>query len=385
MSYPPNKAIYLDAQGKHTVRIIEEPYVPKGAQSLVEVQYSAINPADTRHYYMGMSEYVAGYEFVGTVRATGPDSPFKPGQEVFGFSLPADHRPKYLGAHQDFLLAEPQLLFERPPSLNLDPINAVTMLAGALTSIDGLFNTLGYGFPTAKLDGDDPKDVPILIWGGASVVGQAAIKLARAAGFSPILTTASPHNHDALRKLGATHCFNYMSSTVVDDIHTTMRELGKKLKTVFDSVSSGLGIFEGLSKEEEQAIQEKYDQSTAAIARRCCDTDIAESELRLSAVLPVAQDPTWKFCLMFRTVETMDHGVGDLEMSPKEREAEETKIRRWGARNDHVIRWLIANHEKYWEAPRTRTVETAEEGIQAIKDVWSGKTSREKIVIKHPM
>ncbi|KAM0429968.1 hypothetical protein ACHAPT_005972 [Fusarium lateritium] len=378
----PHNAIYLDSQGNHTVRTIDEQYVPSNAQSLVEVKYSAINPADTRHYYMGMSEFVAGYEFAGTVRATGLDSPFKIGQEVFGFSIPGDHRPIHLGAHQDFLLAEDFLTYERPA--DLDITSAVTMLAGALTSIDALFNTLGYGFPAADLEGDDPTDVPILIWGGSSVVGQAAIKLAKAAGFSPILTTASPHNHEALKQLGATHCFDYRSPTIVPDIHAAMKESNKKLKTAFDSVASGLGIFEGLTKEEEQAIQQKYDQSSPGIARQCCDPSIPEDELRLSASL-VVKDPTWRFALMFRTVDTMDHGVGDLEMSSEERQAEEAKIRRWGARNDHIIRWLIQNHVRYWQPPRMRIVETAEEGIQGIKDVWSGKTSREKLVIKHPM
>ncbi|KAL2673728.1 hypothetical protein Neosp_012171 [[Neocosmospora] mangrovei] len=383
MPHPPNKAIYLDSQGKHTIRIIEEQYVPTGAQSLVEVKYSAINPADTRHYFMGISEVVSGYEFAGTVRETGPDSPFKPGQEVFGFSIPGDRRPLHLGAHQDFLLADNLLTYERPE--DMDATSAVTMLAGALTAIDGLFNTLEYGLPAAGLEGDDPTDVPILIWGGSSVVGQGAIKLAKAAGFNPILTTASPHNHDALKQLGATHCFDYRSPTIVQDIHATMKGLNKKLKTVFDSVATGLGVFEGLTKEEEEAIQAKYDESSPGIGRRCCDPDVPEDELRLSASLVVAKDPTWKFTLMFRTVDTMDHGVGDHEMSSEERQAEEAKIRRWGARNDYTIRWLIKNHAKYWQAPRTRVVETAEEGIQAIKDVFSGKTSREKVIIKHPM
>jgi hypothetical protein len=44
------------------VREITETYVATGAQSLISVKYSAINPADLRHYYMGFHSYVAGYE-----------------------------------------------------------------------------------------------------------------------------------------------------------------------------------------------------------------------------------------------------------------------------------------------------------------------------------
>lgn len=378
-----NKAIYLDSQGTHSIRVIKEPYTPQGDQSLVRVQYSAINPADMRHFYMGMSEFVAGYEFAGTVTEAGPESPFKPGQEVFGFSLPGDHRPLPRGAHQDYLLAESLMTFERPAHLN--PVSAVTMLAGATTAIDALFNTMGFGFSLGGLDGADPTDVPLLVWGGSSVVGQSAIKLAKAAGFSPVLTTASSHNHEALKRIGATYCFDYESATVVQDIQAIMKRLNKSLGASFDAVSTGLGLFEGLTDEQQQAVDAKYQLSSPALARSACDPSISESDLRLSASLPVKQDPRWKFCLAFRTLDTMEHAIGDAGPSADERKAEEAKVLRWGDRIEKATRWLIDNHATYWEAPRSRVVKTAEEGIQAIHDVWNGKVSMEKIVIQHPM
>ncbi|KAM0261731.1 hypothetical protein ACHAPA_009625 [Fusarium lateritium] len=377
----PHKAIYVPSTDKHEIRTIKDPYIPKAAQSLVEVQYSAVNPADTRHYYMNMTEYVAGYEFTGTVRDVGPDSPFKVGREIFGISLPYDHRPNYLGAHQTFLLAEPFMAFERPS--HLDPITAVTLLAGAGTSFDALFNELGYGFPAAGIEGDDPKDQPILIWGGAGAVGQAAIQVAKATGFNPIITTASPQNHEALKKLGATEVFDYRSPSVVADIRASIKSSGKSLKTVFDAVASGLGIFDGLTAEEEKAIQDKYDQSSPGLARQCCDPDVPSNELRLTAVLPVTKDPTWSFCLNFRTVQLMDLGAGVKDRSDEERHAAEKKTREAQRRIEQGLHWLFENHGQYWEAPRTKTVKGLEEGLQGIRDVWSGKMSREKVVIDH--
>jgi D-arabinose 1-dehydrogenase-like Zn-dependent alcohol dehydrogenase len=376
-----HKAIYMPSAGKHEIRTIKDPYVPKTAQSLVEVHYSAINPADTRHSYMNMTEYVAGYEFAGTVRDVGPDSPFKVGQDIFGISVPYDHRPNYLGAHQTFLLAEPFMAFGRPS--HLDPITAVTLLAGAGTSIDGLFNELGYGFPIAGIKGDDPTDQPILIWGGAGAVGQAAIQLAKAAGFNPIITTASPQNHEALKKLGATEVFDYRSPSVVADIRASIKSSGKSLKTVFDAVASGLGIFDGLTAEEEKAVQDKYDQSSPGLARQCCDPDLPSNDLRLTAVLPVTKDPTWSFCLNFRKVELMDLGVDVKDRSDEERRAAEEKMKEGQQRIEQSLHWLIENHEQYWEAPRTKIVKGLEEGLQGIRDVWSGKMSRVKVVIDH--
>ncbi|KAI6774469.1 hypothetical protein HG531_001318 [Fusarium graminearum] len=280
----PNKAIYMLSEGNHETRIIQEPYIPKSAQSLVDVQYSGINPADTRHMYMNMTNYVAGYEFTGTVKQVGPESPFKIGQDVFGISLMYDRRPNYLGAHQSFLLAEPLMTFLRPD--HLDPITAVTLLAGGGTAMDGLFNVLGYGFSPADIPGDNPKDEPILIWGGAGSVGQAAIQLAKAAGFYPIITTASTQNHETLKGLGASHTFDYKSPTVTKDIRSLLESSGWLLKTVFDAVSTGLGVFEGLTQEQEKEIQDKYDQSSSGMARQCCDPKVPSSELRLTSVLP---------------------------------------------------------------------------------------------------
>ncbi|KAI1032529.1 hypothetical protein LB503_012603 [Fusarium chuoi] len=377
----PNKAIYMLADGKHEIRTIEEPYTPQKAQSLVEVQYSAINPADTRHSYMNMSEYVAGYEYTGIVRDVGPESPFTVGQEIFGQSLPYDHRPNYLGAHQSFLLAEPLMAFKRPA--HLDPITAVTLVVGSATTFDALFNVAGFGFPLASISGDGPKNEPILIWGGAGAVGQAAIQIAKAAGFSPIITTASPQNHEPLKKLGADEVFDYRSATVVKDIRAYLETSGKSLKTVFDTVCAGLGVFEGLTAEEEKALEDKYDQSSPGLSRQCCDPNVPAEELRLVSTLLVKKDPAWRFTLSVRVVEQVDFAVDAQDRTDEERKREENRIIEWQKRIERGMHWLAENHEKYWEAPRFRILKGVEEGLQGIRDVWNGKVSREKLVIDH--
>ncbi|KAF5235725.1 hypothetical protein FANTH_11605 [Fusarium anthophilum] len=376
-----NKAIYMLAHGKHELRTIQEPYVPQKAQSFVEVQYSAINPADTRHSYANMSEYVAGYEYTGIVRQVGPESPFKIGQEIFGMSLPYDRRPNYLGAHQSFLLAEPLMAFERPA--HLDPVTAVTLVVSSATTFDALFNMAGYGFPLAGITGDDPKNEPILIWGGAGAVGQAAIQIAKAAGFSPIITTASPQNHEVLKRLGADVVFNYRSANVVKDIRAYLERSEKSLKTVFDTIGAGLGVFEGLTPEEEKALEDKYDQSSPGLSRQCCDPNVPAEKLRLVSTLLVKKDPTWKFTLSVRVVEQFDFAVEAQDRSDEERKREENRIIEWQKRIEQGIHWLAENHEQYWETPRFRILKGVEEGIQGIRDVWNGKVSREKLVIDH--
>lgn len=56
----------------------------------------------------------------------------------------------------------------------------------------------------------------VLIWGGSSSVGTAAIQLATASG-ATVITTCSPRNNDLVTKLGAKP-FDYNSPSIVGDL-----------------------------------------------------------------------------------------------------------------------------------------------------------------------
>ncbi|KAI5921422.1 hypothetical protein F4810DRAFT_337158 [Camillea tinctor] len=353
------RAIYLPDTGRLEVITQTEIYVPTGSQSLVKVAYSAINPADLRHYYMGWNSYVAGYEWIGTVEAVGPDSPYKLGEVLFGFAKPGHKRPITAGAHQDYILAETFMTYRYPVGSGLDWKQVVSWPTGLLTVVDALFNCMGFAFPPlAKegITGQDPKGRAILIWGGASTLGLFAIQLARFLGFSPILTTASAHNHATLLRLGATQCFDYRLPTVVDDIRAASK---KPLTTVFDAVGAGMGFGEPEPKAN-------VDLSTCSpeLARRCV-TDEKGDDVRLCCALPVEHDPRWGFCFPIREADT------------------ETEYAR---RLAGVVDWLLEHRgEVGYEVPRVRVVKGAEEGIRAIHDVFEGRTSMEKVVIEHPL
>ena len=94
---------------------------------------------------------------------------------------------------------------------------------------------------------------PIVIFGGASSVGQystswalndgayranghPAIQLARLSGFSPIITTASLHNTDLLRSLGATHVVDRRLST--EQLREEFSKFTKEpLDLIYDAIS----------------------------------------------------------------------------------------------------------------------------------------------------
>jgi hypothetical protein len=175
MSSTSFRGIYLGEDDKLSIREIDQVYQPTGSQSLVQVKYSAINPADKKHYQMGMHSFIAGYEWIGTVKAIGPDSPYKVGEALFGLAMFGHKRPLSRGAHQDYLLAETWGTARVPKSMLGEGLGeeerdalwrqAVAWPVGARTAIDMLFNELDFAFPGVPglEQGADPRGRAILI------------------------------------------------------------------------------------------------------------------------------------------------------------------------------------------------------------------------------
>jgi len=93
---------------------------------------------------------------------------------------------------------------------------------------------LALPFPTTS---PTPSGKTLLVWGGSTSVGCNAIQLAIAAGYE-VITTASPKNHNYLKKLGAAEVFDYRSTTVVTDIISAF-----KYRSAAGAVSIGPGSF----------------------------------------------------------------------------------------------------------------------------------------------
>lgn len=231
------------------------------------------------------------------------------------------------------------------------------------TAADALLNALNFGFPEAGVTGRAAEGVPILIWGGASACGLSAIQIAKRAGFSPILTTASKKNHDILRQLGATACFDYRTDSVVEDIRQVVKNSGKQLTTVFDAVGAGLGVFEAAPEKPLDMAK-----SSPSLARQCC-SGVDEAQLSLVAVLPVAHDSAWKFCLGTRV-------PGDSTMGFPQNPS-------WPGRVSSFMDWFVQNPAGI-KMPNVKVVEGVEAGMEWISRVFNGGVSMEKVLIAHP-
>lgn len=93
------------------------------------------------------------------------------------------------------------------------------------------------GLPTPLAPATSPGSVPILIWGGASSVGNYVVQLAKLSGLY-VIATASQKNFELLKQLGADEVFDYRDPEVTKKIKEAAHKISKDgLKHAVDCVS----------------------------------------------------------------------------------------------------------------------------------------------------
>jgi len=105
---------------------------------------------------------------------------------------------------------------------------------GPLTALQCLYQTLELPSPLEVITPGDPQRA-ILVWGGASSVGQYAIQFAKLGGLR-VLTTTSPKNVGLVKGLGADEVFDYRDEDVVEKIRAAT---GNALDIAIDTISEG--------------------------------------------------------------------------------------------------------------------------------------------------
>ncbi|OLN97671.1 hypothetical protein CCHL11_09630 [Colletotrichum chlorophyti] len=216
-------ALFVDENNNFKVlHYVPVPELVDG-EVIVKVLYSGVNPADVKHApLLGINSTILGYDFCGNVVKVNESSNHKVGDLVAGFTPFGVGQLWKHGAHQEYLSNPEELTFKVPD--NMPPAEAASLTTILMTAADGVYNKIGYPLPSQK-PSKGFRSGPLLVWGGATSVGIAIIQLARASGAHPILATASPQRHELLKKLGATHCFDYKSPDVPGQIKAVVAEL----------------------------------------------------------------------------------------------------------------------------------------------------------------
>ena len=103
---------------------------------------------------------------------------------------------------------------------------------GPFTALQCLHETLELPSPFDARSGPQRS---ILIWGGATSIGQYAVQFAKLGGFH-VIATASPKNFDLVKGLGADEVFDYRDEGVVQKIRAAT---DNALDIAVDAVSEG--------------------------------------------------------------------------------------------------------------------------------------------------
>lgn len=184
---------------------IEKP-VPNDNQVLIKIQFTGINPVDTkvRAGTSGMSKQlqlpaILGWDISGTIKKVGKNvTEFKTGDEVFGcIGFPG------LGkTYAEYTVADPKLITKKPYNVSFEEAAAVP-LAG-LTAYQAINEHL-------KIT----QGQKILIQAAAGGVGHLAVQFAKLNG-AFVAGTASGKNENFLKSLGVDQFIDYKKEKFED-------------------------------------------------------------------------------------------------------------------------------------------------------------------------
>ncbi|MGA0605470.1 NAD(P)H-quinone oxidoreductase [Phenylobacterium sp. VNQ135] len=187
--------------GGAALQLTERPKPPVGpGEVLIKVAFSGVNRADLSQRAgrypppLGASD-ILGIEVAGEIVAVGKAAgPWSPGDKVC--ALVAG------GGYADHCLAPVEQLAPVPPGATL--AGAAALLEAACTAWDNVWRR-GRLQPAETL----------LVHGGGSGVGVAAIQIARALGHRVVATAGTPEKVERCRRLGASLAIDYRAQDFV--------------------------------------------------------------------------------------------------------------------------------------------------------------------------
>lgn len=217
------KALLLKDKGlwkDMKVKEMETPSPQKG-ELLVEVHAVGLNPVDYKTATNGMPvwsyPHILGLDVAGLVVETGEGvTGWKKGDRVV---YHGDFTKK--GGYAEYAVINAHTVSRIPESVSFE--DAAALPTAGYTAYQGLHRKL----PLDKID-------TILIHGGAGGVGGFGVQLAKLAGKS-VISTASSHNHEYVKSLGADYVIDYRE----ENVNARVMEItnGRGVDAVIDAVS----------------------------------------------------------------------------------------------------------------------------------------------------
>ncbi len=200
-----------------------------------------VNPHDRKIRDLGVIvpldsfPYITGNDIAGVVEAVGEEvTNVKVGDRVFTQAAGTSHDASGL---QEYTLTASIFLAKIPASLTFEEAATLPICFPSVATT--LFHSTGLGLPLFdKVAEFDYPSKTILILGGGSNCGKAAVQLARLVGFGKIVTVASktPEKEAKLKQLGATVVVDRHSPSLQADVRAAV---GNNLVYAVETVSEG--------------------------------------------------------------------------------------------------------------------------------------------------
>ncbi|MCJ1306736.1 hypothetical protein MMC25_000379 [Agyrium rufum] len=212
-------------------------------QVLIRQRVIALNPINVKQRDEGITvshwPCVLGSEGAGTVAAVGSKvNSVQLGDEVAAWEVEPHFDGSWGGAFQDHVVVAVEFLAKKPKNITLE--EAASLPICFVTAVSAIVESLKIPLPfleALSTEGAAPSSV--LILGGSSATGAAAIQLLRKAYPSlPILATSSTKHRARLEDLGATCVIDYKSTSVISNIKAASPG-GAGVDVIIDCVSAG--------------------------------------------------------------------------------------------------------------------------------------------------
>ncbi|KAF9528412.1 chaperonin 10-like protein [Crepidotus variabilis] len=217
-------------------------YKPGPGEVLIKLCASALNPADWLIQKSGraVEKYPAilGFELAGEIVDVGPHvENLKRGDRVLTISRFIQNE---FMCFQQYALGAAATIARIPDNITYE--QAATLPLGLSTALTGLFSEFPHGAglvpPFTPTTEGKYHGTPIVIIAGSSSVGQSTIQLAKLAGFSPIIVTASRRNTDFLMSLGANYVLDRGLEVTAFSEAVGVITAGKPVEIVFAALTN---------------------------------------------------------------------------------------------------------------------------------------------------
>lgn len=226
------KAISYEKFGTSEVLKVNDLVLPELLDNEVQIRiaYTSVNPVDwkIREGYLEkmfphIFPIIPGWDVAGEIVKIGAKvKDFAKGDLVYAYARKPEVQ---FGSYAELINLDHAAVANAPKTLSLEKAGSVPLVA--LTAWQGLVDH-------ARIGDQDT----VLITAGAGGVGSFAIQIAKLKG-AKVITTASSHNHDYVRSLGADHVIDYNNESVKEVVKSIVSE---GVDVVFDAAGgSALG------------------------------------------------------------------------------------------------------------------------------------------------